>query len=108
MKKVTEITIEDIKAMSFDAVLETSTWAINKLTEEELEVFDIIAEHIDEVPLALFQKSLDEINKFYGGHDDMMVNENIRLAMFWHKAELGLILAEADALEELAKIYSSQ
>ena len=53
----------------------------NALSEMEEEVAFKIADYIDEhkVPRDIFGKSLDEINEWFGGHDNVMVTEQVRL-----------------------------
>ena len=77
---------------------ETVKW-IKSLSKEEEEVFDILIDYLDTLPPGFFEKnSVEELNKHFGGHDDMMVTEKVRRALdAQQKMEL--------ILDEMAEIY---
>jgi hypothetical protein len=71
-----------------------------KLTPTESKVASIIYDYIDTLPSDFFKKSVDELNKHFGGHDDMVVTENVRKYLDACKRELDEIDAIADATVE--------
>lgn len=55
---------------------------VDDLTDEEGDVFDVLSEHTDDFPPDFFmKKTVEELNKHFGGHDDMKVTEKVRLAL---------------------------
>lgn len=54
----------------------------NTFSDKEGEVFDTIVEYLDTLPQGFFaEHSLEELNKHFGGHDDMVVTEKVRKAL---------------------------
>ena len=55
---------------------------IKALTAQEMEVFDILLDHLDHLPEKFFEKNtLDQLNEYFEGNDNIVVTENIRLAL---------------------------
>lgn len=64
-----------------ERLAEESANAIKALSDKETEVFNIIIDYLDTLPEGFFEQSVDKLNKHFGGHDDMMVTENVRKAL---------------------------
>lgn len=55
---------------------------VNALSDAELDVFDAIVDYLDTLPEGFFEdNSVEELNKHFGGHDDVKVTENVRAAL---------------------------
>ena len=70
-------------------------------TAKEGEVFDIIIEYLDTLPPGFFvNHTLEELNRHFGGHGDMVVTENVRKALdAQQRCEL--------MMDEMIEIYDS-
>lgn len=57
---------------------------VDAMNEKESEVCNKISDTFKEVeyPVNLFnEKSVDELNEIFGGHDDMVITENVRATL---------------------------
>lgn len=97
-----KMTLDELGEMSFSDMTDRYMEAEEKMSEEELDLFDYVADKIDDLPVTELQKSCDELNEFFGAHDDVKITENIKEALFWFKVTDGYINAEADMLEDIA------
>ena len=97
-----KISYRQVAQMPAEKLMGNYLAAEKKLTDHELEVFDIIADEIDSIELRLLQEPVKSVNEYFGGHDDMIVTDKIKEALFWFKAALGVMNALADTLNEIA------
>lgn len=95
---VENITLDELKNMGVEKVMDKSLAAAKKMSKEELDVYDTIYDHLEELPITFFQKSTEELSDHFGGE----VTETVRDALFWSKAELGMIDALTDELNDMA------
>lgn len=79
-----------------------SAAAIKRLTPTETEVFETILDYLDTLPGDFFESNtVDELNKHFGGHDDMVVTENVRNALDLQKKFEDTLDEMADVVGEL-------
>ena len=97
-----KISVDELYDIDFKKMLYNEGDAEDKFTESEKEVFEAISEHVDEYPITTYQKTNEELTELFGGHDDMVVTDNVREALFWECAVLGSMKATADMLNEIA------
>lgn len=69
---------------------------MDKLTDDELDVVNIIYDYIDTLPSDFFKQSVDALNKHFGGHGKLVVTENVRKYLDACKREL-------DEIDEIAE-----
>ncbi len=75
---------------------------IKALSREETEVFDIIIDYLDTLPVGFFEeKSVDELNRHFGGHGKKAVTENVRLALDAQQKLEAMFDAMADVYGDL-------
>ena len=68
--------------MDMDKLADICSARIKALTEQETEVFDILLDYLDTLPENFFENStLAQINEHFEGHDNIVVTENVRLAL---------------------------
>ena len=69
------------------------------LSADEKEVYNVLIDYVDTLPEGFFvDNSVDELNAHFGGHDDMVVTENVRQAL--DAAQEMLLM-----LDDMAGIY---
>jgi hypothetical protein len=68
-----------------------------KLNSDESEVASIIYDYLETLPPDFFKQSVDALNEHFGGHDNMMVTENVRQYLDACRQELEEIDGNADA-----------
>ena len=74
---------------------------VKALTNQEKEVFDTIIDYLDTLPEGFFEtNTVEQLNRHFGGNGDMLVTENVRLALdAQQKLEL-LIESMGDVYDE--------
>ena len=71
----------------------------DKLTDDELDVVNILDDYIDTLPSDFFKQSVEALNKHFGGHGRLVVTENVRKYMDTYKRAL-------DEIDEIAENLS--
>ena len=85
-----------------EILAENSVNAIKALSPAETEVFDTIIDYLDTLPEGFFEdNSVDELNKHFGGHDDMVVTEKVRKALDAQQKLEAMFDAMAEVIGEL-------
>ena len=74
---------------------------MDALTDDELDVVNIIYDYLDTLPSDFFKQSVEALNKHFGGHDNMVVTENVR-------AYLDACKQELDEIDEIAEIIPAE
>ena len=77
---------------------------MDKLTDDELDVVNIIYDYIDTLPSDFFKQSVEALNKHFGGHDNLVVTENVRKYLDACKQELD----EIDELVENVEVEGEE
>ena len=82
-----------------DQLLDMAVEAENKLTPEEKVVYDAIMPYTETLPSDFFESNtVEQLNAHFGGHDDVVLTENVRKALDLEKKY-------EDTLDEIIDVY---
>lgn len=85
-----------------EMLAEKSANAIKALSPAEEEVFNIIIDYLDTLPDGFFEEnSVEQLNKHFGGHDDMVVTEKVRRALDAQQKFEAMLDAMGDVVGDL-------
>ncbi len=67
----------DVEKLSYEVAM-----LARSFTPAEMEVFETLLDYTETLPEGFFSdKTLEELNEHFGGHDDMVVTEKVRTAL---------------------------